>query len=154
MIEQLDYRGKPMHWAPVGVNEDNFLNSIANQDTVCAVLEPGDATRYELIISPASVANAVLRYDRDTARDLLIVIRVRGGDPVGVAIVGEHQLYTIRSFCDNNTWTNMFLTWWFKVLFEKLKEPDPETREEEKPCPGCGTEILVSQGCCDQCAKL
>ncbi len=119
-MTNLDYHGKLMRWKPINHDEDSFLNRIAEQVTVCAILEPGDGTQYDLILSPGEPVNDVLHYDPTAVKQALIVVRVTGGDPCGLAIVAPHDYFHVYDLSNSNEWTVAFFTWWFATLYEKL----------------------------------
>lgn len=81
------------------------------------VLEPGDGTRYDLIMTPAKQF-PILHIGRYDYRHWYIVNRFTGGHHIGSALINSgYPEGDIGEISNGNNWTGIFLSWWFKELF-------------------------------------
>lgn len=88
-------------------------------------LEPGDATRYTLVLTRLATREAVRAgWHRD---DIIIqVTRIVGGRPAGTALLcleDEYQRHeAATTMWNGNEWTGMVLAWWLDCLAVAVQE--------------------------------
>lgn len=84
-------------------------------------LEPGDHTRYTLLLVPmvtASVGNYSPK-DREAG---LIVVRFTGGHPMahGIVLLNRGFYEDVPMLAQKNPWTIQLFSWWFDLLAEEM----------------------------------
>ena len=104
----LRHYGKAMAWDPVNMNRARLLGMLYLGHPVRIMLEPGDATRYELEIQWACGA--------------LYVSRIVSGDLLfGGVYDGDRFGRCLTVISNGNDWTVAFLTWWLNGLLDQLR---------------------------------
>ena len=96
-------------------------NSLLQGNPVNAVLEPGDATRYQLVVLPA-------RFLGDVGDTYLFATRILGGTAGHSCYVQPWNIAYMATFLaahpefpnKPNEHTVEVFTWWFKLLFKEL----------------------------------
>lgn len=126
----LEYRGRQMSAEPSNVSMANLVALLASGRTVYVCLEPGDETRYDLLITPF----ASIRRDDFDGKGLptwnpdephLVVTRLVDLRPAYGAVIwpgcwdGEHAALATYGKAINE-WTHELLTWWFARLWEAM----------------------------------
>lgn len=117
-IPPLLYHGRPMKLDPVDEPLSALKERMAKGQPIYAKLEPGDGTRYELIVTHLP------HYGTLVARIDYGVERVRG------VYLGDHfPARELVPMCGPNPWTRTFLDWWLHALLG-MPPRAPETEEE------------------------
>ncbi len=119
------YHNRAMNREPENVSFDYASATVAAGQPIVVVLEPGDATRYRLLIVPCWNAEvdgggnlSDIGIPSKAAREFLMVTQF---DDLGGMMffasrnVGEHDLGAIK-----NEWTRTLLTWWVNQLWESI----------------------------------
>lgn len=112
-MRELEYKNKPMCWKPVNTANPDFI--LRYSMTSCYIhLEPGDGTRYELIVS-------------HTMGEALVVQRVIGGDAMGTPAqlyshsdINEIKQRLLESGGYANPWSLEFISWWLEELIARI----------------------------------
>lgn len=120
-LQPLFYNKRSMKTEPVGLLTMNAAATLlkANQP-VMVCLEPGDMTRYDLLIVPCGgVGMRSTAFGYSTLKNGLFVHLVGEGSAVipDLSDVSEDDFVKL----DNNEWTRTFMAWWFGFLHEALK---------------------------------
>lgn len=121
-MKQLSYNGTPMRWEPSNWPGNTLLNALDAECACSVVLEPGDATRYDLIIVPLGgehvhIAGCDSKY--------LLVTRVGSKRDFTTALLSPWNLSIVaRELAQGWDWTEVLLTWWLDALREKLYGED------------------------------
>lgn len=91
--------------------------------TVSVTLEPGDSTRYELLIVPLWEHTVRLAgWSAEDEYNGLLVVRLIGGEPRESGVVLLRDIpWTVSKFCKND-WTVELLAWWFQLLATAIME--------------------------------
>lgn len=126
---ELEYRGRALSAEPSNASlayVANLLN-VGRPAYVC--LEPGDATRYDLLIVPFNgICNGPNEPGLPTwnpAETHLVVTRLVGMRPGPSAVIwrdcwdGEHRELALYGVSVNE-WTHQVFAWWFARLWEAL----------------------------------
>jgi hypothetical protein len=101
-----------MRWEPVNYSEEKLVERLRDFRQPAHVrLEPGDGTRYDLVLIPElGGSNGLHTY------------RFIGGDPYSSEYVYPYNIKkAMELLAGNNTWSIELLTWWMIELFRKLK---------------------------------
>lgn len=130
MSEDLIYRAgnleRPMIAEPVNVPLWKMARILVEGRPVVAILEPGDATRYTLLITPVWAGEVrehlgSLGILEDSAAEYLHISKLDdlGGNESWFAAprTGSWDLEYVR-----NEWSREFLSWWSRQLWEKIQE--------------------------------
>lgn len=72
------------------------------------ILEPGDATRYDLHVGIIP-------------EQYLLVSRRVGARMLASAVSSAVERHEVEPITNGNAWTNVFLSWWIKALWLELK---------------------------------
>lgn len=98
-----------MKFNPVSQDIETLVVQLQHGMGRHVVLEPGDSTRYDLVITPTI-------HDKE-----LCVTRLIGGDPVASILVHPHSGdYEFSKLANSNNWTWELLKWWFYGLMLKM----------------------------------
>jgi len=128
---ELTYHGRPLDPQPTNIPLGLVAQELLAGKTVQITLEPGDATRYDFILSPIVIhAEAV---EIGGIVDSLFVGRTLGfgGELVASAVirdpsvdewqyergVEEISLFKTRA---GNEWSAQFFGWWFRKMWERI----------------------------------
>lgn len=107
MAEVLRYGRVPMRREPINISWAGLIERMRREDAVRVVLEPGDGTRYDLVL--ARVGGA------------LFLTRYVGGDSAGTELVNEWSAATVaRILSCGNSWSEQLLAWWLRELLEEF----------------------------------
>ena len=113
-MRELTYHHKPMTWVPASPSIPRLMDQLKQRGTSSyVILEPGDATCYELIISRPPTGG-------------LIVQRVSGGEPHGTAFMlyeftrVEEIKQRLKGNGCFNPWSQELLSWWLEELQFRL----------------------------------
>lgn len=128
--KELTYHGRPLDPQPVNFPLGFLAQQLLAGKTCQVILEPGDATRYDFILSP--IAISVESADCGGV-DALFAGRTLGfgGELVASAVihdparhaweyeqgVEEISLFKTRA---GNEWSAQFFGWWFRKLWERI----------------------------------
>jgi hypothetical protein len=127
----LDYRGRQLTAEPSNISLLGVAHQIRDAQPVYVCLQPGDQTRYDLLIVPFSAIHGNPENARDEGLPTwdedephLVVSRLVDMRPMYSAVIwrgcwdGEHR--TLATYGDGrvNEWTHALLTWWFARLWE------------------------------------
>lgn len=113
---ELKYHGTPMKVEPRNISMDSARATLRNFQPVYCVLEPGDGTRYEVVVM----------YMRGYG---YMFCRVdRGEDKVrGVYLSDHYHPDELIPAAGRNDWTLVLLDWWLRQLLGmKPYQPTPE----------------------------
>jgi hypothetical protein len=125
-METLEYYGKSLKVEPVNTTREKIVLALDNllALSVSVILEPGDATRYEFILTPLKgVQGEVCGWDPRYEDKHLLVTRLRGGYPTGSTILwdGCYLPEQVDPLLANGPavrrWERELFTWWFEQLF-------------------------------------
>lgn len=120
MPERLEFNGKPMDYMPINIGFEQAAEvfTILGKP-ITVVLEPGDATRYELMLVPHGKWSKLTCW---SPSDFVVtVVRYVSGEAVEAdtfrwSTFGYHDLTNLGR---NNQWTRKFLAWWLESFREK-----------------------------------
>jgi hypothetical protein len=118
---ELVFHGKVMKWKPANMTVDHLMYELRTRRAVHVQLEPGDGTRYDLVVTWApAIAGAFYLTARD-AGDFLHVTRVIGGDLIYSMLFGEASIRPAHMpIANGNEWTAVVLAWWLDELLSRL----------------------------------
>lgn len=119
-MTELLFQGNVMKSEPVNHELDFLAHNLRLSRTVIAQLEPGDGTRYELLITPLELFNDIFYFGEGIAEQALVVIRVEGGTPIGACVYHPEYQEQLELICRNNAWTWRLMEWWLNLLIEKV----------------------------------
>lgn len=123
----LTHMGVGMTPEPVNVHPEQIVDAIRDGDPVVVILEPGDATRYHLLIVPAwadKVRDQLGAYGIPVrvAEGTLIVTKLsqEGGNTFWAQThVNEYDL----ADAIQNEWSRILLSWWLReYLWPMLRQ--------------------------------
>jgi hypothetical protein len=112
--------GQPMNPEPIGATLSAKAALLDAGETTYVHLEPGDGTRYELLLVPMWAphvnAAALLYLPPACARASILVLNVLDEHDVGGAVVTRRGSYTRLRECGAFAapWTRTLLEWWFE----------------------------------------
>ncbi len=125
-LPELEYHGRQMSVQPLDLELRDVAWMLNVGTAVTVRLEPGDATRYELLLVPmAGPFIKIGNYSAEDTESGLIVTRFVGGTPEGTGIVLLNRLEAESSdemidvqFSEwvSNIWSMRLLNWWFCCL--------------------------------------
>lgn len=133
-MSELLYGNKPMDPKPINGSLESVCRCLRRGETVVVKLEPGDATHYCLLIVPAwaeDVAAHLGRYGirEHSAVEYLIVTQL--DDAGGQAFYAfAHGMEGCDMRHIRNSWTQQIFTWWFDLLWTKLRFPETPLNDE------------------------
>lgn len=104
---------------PINVSREDLLVRLLGGHPTVAFLEPGDGTRYELVLVPLRPADWTTM-NWDPARLRLLVVRTIGGTPIGATIVEHALAHVINPIANNNYHSARVLRWWLTWLLAEL----------------------------------
>ncbi len=127
MIMNITYNNKEMQFAPINVDLDELIPEINGGNPAVVILEPGDATRYVLLLVPLSIGIAPhLRgfgIPSAEASNYIFVSKLSGEDCQGTWIPFGQKVVVGTWHVDSlsgNSWSQEFLAWWFTELYKLL----------------------------------
>ena len=111
------YHGKPMDLRPRNISVLQVRQYLDNNLTTNVVLEPGDGTRYTLVLAPAALLVWVIR--TETAGDL-------NSDAIGVVPVGRWcgavTAFDLQPLTRGNEWTGLVLAAFLNTIVGPMQE--------------------------------
>lgn len=126
-MKTLEYHGRPMAFDPINTTIEKVVQLLFRGTPQVVALEPGDATRYTLLMVP--LGNDVAPFldsvgiPPESGGNYLFVSalsdQLSRGEwlPFGAGLtVGTYDLANISE----NPWSQEFLAWWFTTLYEHL----------------------------------
>lgn len=128
-MTDLEYRpGTLMKFEPINVSIEAVLSCIAAHEPQVVILEPGDATRYTLLlVAPgAPCVSGELRgigIPLSEADHYLFVSKITSLECPGTFVpFGRGQVVGFQDVTElsSNEWSQRFLSWWFTSLCEAL----------------------------------
>lgn len=126
----LEHYGKPMRADPQNMPIGYVVSSLLDGHSVYVDLQPGDGTRYELLLQPLDA----FLYDQTGTVGVpswepgyLLVTRLIGGQPVASVIIGAVPdeslgMSELMPLSHGNAWTLDLLTWWLACVWQTLAE--------------------------------
>jgi hypothetical protein len=120
-MEDLTYHGKPLRADPHGITLLELAQALRAGQTVQLYLEPGDGTRYDLIIAPVLRDEGII--------DTLLVGRTtgKGGDfragallPNFDSAMPEYCHAEVERLANGYAWSLHLLMWWFGKLWDSI----------------------------------
>lgn len=114
----LEYHGKPLTWEPINTSVLILLDGLSGGFTKFVELDPGDATRYELLITWVPHLRTAFRFDEPG--DHLLVVRLISGDPIAVSLFGYAVFGGAGRLANGNEWSAVLLNWWLDELLRRL----------------------------------
>ena len=123
---RLLYNNKEMSSEPANMPMFNLAMQLANGYTVYVCLEPGDATRYDFLITPVSAIVTDTRGTRGLSgwadNYKLVLTRLYNMRPAGGMVccrgMWEGEL---AEFARGNNWTVTLFDWWLEQLWKELE---------------------------------
>lgn len=121
---KLMYHGMEMRLEPINVPMYLIASELNKNNPSLALLEPGDGTRYEIILVPCWSSNIRLGLASNgirptDAKDYVLCVKINGIQTSFFAT--EHvQEYDIEGV--NNDWTCRFLAWWLRHLWLEINK--------------------------------
>ena len=125
MMTDLEYRGKKMEFVPVNVLPSDMIRLIHQGVPQVVILEPGDATRYTLLLIPLDRGDNVVGHldsigiQGEDAERYLFVSKLSPDACPGTfvpfgpdATVGTYDVLDLTS----NEWSRELLAWWLTSL--------------------------------------
>lgn len=119
---KLSYHGKELRLEPINATMGVIAAELLKGHPALAILEPGDATRYEVILVPCWSSNIRLGLASQGIRptetdDYLLCAKLNGN--TGTFFATEHvQEYDIETI--HNEWSCHFLAWWLRNLWREI----------------------------------
>ena len=127
-MTDLEYRpGTMMQVEPINVSLSEVAGTLRLNEPVVVILEPGDATRYHLLLVPLRLGDFVSGHLGDfgiqasEADNYLFVSKLSGYECPGTWVpygpdraVGTHDVTELA----NNEWSRVLLAWWLSNLCE------------------------------------
>ena len=127
-LEDLTYHGRPMAFAPVNVPVLHLIQMLHVGSPQVVSLEPGDATRYTLLLLPLTLGEIGAHLDAigiptSEADRYLFVSKLSCDECPGTWIpygpdvtVSAHHVTELST----NEWSRELLSWWFTGLYRLL----------------------------------
>jgi len=126
---ELLYHGRPMTFTPINVSLTHLIATLHQNVPQVVILEPGDATRYTLLLVPLNLGDDVSAHldavgiPSDAADGYLFVSKLDTHECPGTWIpfgsgltVGTYDLPALTG----NAWSCELLAWWFTHLYRLL----------------------------------
>lgn len=119
---ELRYRedGPVMNPEPVGSGLGYVTSKLRFKYTAVVILEPGDATRYDFMLTP--LLPEIGNYTPRDQKAGVVVVRFRGGDAIacGVILLNRDFHDDVPALACGNEWTELLLYWWFDHLAKAM----------------------------------
>ncbi|KKN88120.1 hypothetical protein LCGC14_0251920 [marine sediment metagenome] len=127
MASPIEYQGKPMTFDPTNISVLRVVQLLYRGTPQVVILEPGDATRYVLLLVPLGTGIAPYLGDYGIlsreSNQYLFVSKLAGEECLGTWIpFGQDRVVRTHNVVplSNNEWSRQFLAWWFTSLYEYL----------------------------------
>lgn len=125
MVEPLLFNDTPMELEPTNITMSDVVRFLKSEMPCVVDLQPGDATRYQLLLVPCGsryvrLFLGVVGIPPESAGNYLFVAKINGA--LGQTFINTTHEPNESDFEDmgGNTWTMTFLAWWFANLNEAL----------------------------------
>ncbi|NIN68869.1 MAG: hypothetical protein GTO63_30120 [Anaerolineae bacterium] len=128
-MEELIYpfNGRAMHPEPLDRTLDDVAVGLRAGESVSVVLEPGDATRYNLCLVPCW---SPLVYDslgsvgipKSRANEYLLVVKFDSSGGSSWFAHSQIEHYDVGGGVQNQ-WSRELLAWWLRELWKRLTKP-------------------------------
>ncbi len=127
-MTELLHGGKPMTFEPINTTVEQLITGLLCGEPQAVVLEPGDMTRYTLLLVPLTGDGVAphlsgIGVPESEVSTYLFVSKL-GADPCRGAFVPMYPGYTVSAHStaplSDNTWTQELLAWWFTRLYALL----------------------------------
>ncbi len=126
MIESLEYHGKEMNPFPTDTSLTSLVHDLMVGRSATVELQPGDGTRYELLLVPMWENTVrLVGWGAEDSYNGLVAVRLRGGYPAGASIVflnRPNAVNELSRLSGDNDWTATLLEWWFQHLAALINE--------------------------------
>ncbi len=126
--EELKYMGQALSAEPINLPLSAVAAALRGGDSVLAILEPGDATRYQLCLVPCWAPG--LRSDLGAigvppqrAREYLLVAKFLGHG--GDVFFASSDVRAFDLDAVQNEWSRELLSWWLRRLWKELDDEGP-----------------------------
>ena len=125
-MTDLEYRpGKTMKFEPINVTISEVVSTLGFNQPIVVTLEPGDATRYVLLLVPIRDGDSVSHHlgfiGINSRDDYLFVSYLSSRECPGTFVpFGPHgsvDTYNVDELTENE-WSRIFLSWWLTNLKE------------------------------------
>jgi hypothetical protein len=122
---ELFYRGRTLTPDPVGGTLHDVADRLNIERPVIVHLEPGDGTRYDLVLAPILLEEGGI----EIVSHLCVTRTVDGPDGgfrAGAVLVHcdaadpDYWLGEIRRLADGHAWTEQLFDWWFRKLWAAI----------------------------------
>lgn len=114
-MKDLDYFGKPLRWEPVRSDEPDCAEAVRQGVPLYVVLEPGDGTRYDLVVS------RLARAERLPGEPMQFVVsRIQSGTHVASQLF-DAEKPDASAIANGNDWSATVLAWWLSELAERVE---------------------------------
>lgn len=126
--------GRPYQADPLECSISQLAARLDNGSPVSVTLEPGDATRYELLLVPMWAPEVGLHnWGIEDRQSGLVVTRLVGGEVDGgscIVLLNRQHSHGLWTISRENTWTFNLFTRWFSLLAAELRA---ERGEDNQP---------------------
>lgn len=125
MWTELTYRlgDAPMDPQPANITLIEAVHALRRGIPQAITLEPGDMTRYDLLITPLRPADdTIFHYGFGGEDCALLVTRVIGGDPAESSVIINEVEHRPLEIAHGNEWSGILLRWWLKGLLVSMRE--------------------------------
>lgn len=135
--EILEYHGREMKVEPTNMRLADVVQRLDGDGLPVVVnLEPGDATRYVLLLTPCWstwMQNELGCFGIPSDDSWMLVTKVDQSGPMASVWIplegGELGLWNVEKLSNKNKWTATILRWWL----EELRLAIIELREQDNP---------------------
>ena len=128
-MKTLEYHGRPMEFLPINVLPSHLIRLFHQGLPQTIILEPGDATRYTLLLLPLGLGDNVgahldaIGIPPSEADHYIFVSKLSCDECLGTWLpfgpgveVGTYDVVELTT----NEWSREFLAWWFTELYKLL----------------------------------
>lgn len=119
----LNREGKPLKHAPINMTMGDAVVAFLTDGKVYVVLEPGDATRYELLIQNM---NEVPGWDASAwgTDEVWSVTRFAGYESESATVYYLDNPYKLDKISNRNAWTMKLFEWWLAEFWKLTRIED------------------------------
>lgn len=130
-MEQLNYMGQAMNPEPDNIRLSVIADALREGRSVVVVLEPGDATKYRLLLTPCWALGVCyelgdIGIPPQNSHDYLLVTKFDGHSGDAFFAYADVQHFDISV---SNEWSCELLAWWLRILWKQLV-PDLQPIED------------------------
>ena len=122
-FEELWYNSKQLNWGACSPSMPRVVECLLHgTGSVWVVLQPGDGTRYDLLLTLRSTIEGAEQGGWGEEPSLF-ASRYIGGRGVGCTSVWSdcHQ-WDLETVSNSNSWTARVLSWWFRCLWKHIEQ--------------------------------